>query len=59
MKQIAQIEIISANYLDIFKWLRKEMNLSIIEAKEKSNKRIIDFDGDYHKAIDFFNYLHA
>lgn len=59
MKQIAQVEIISANYLDVFKWLRKNMDwLNIKEAKEKSSQKIIDFDGDYEKAISMFNYLH-
>lgn len=50
MKQIAQVEIISANNLDVFKWLRKNMDwLNIKEAKEKSSQKIIDFDGDYEE----------
>lgn len=57
MKQIAKVEIISANSLDVFKWLRKEMNMDIKSAKELSNSTMIDFHGDYKKAIDFFNYL--
>jgi len=59
MKQLAQVEIFSAYYLDIFKWLRIEMShLTIKEAKEKSNQKLIDFDGDYYKAISLFNHLH-
>ena len=58
MEQIAQVEIISANYLDIFRWIRKEMEyLPIKEAKELSTQKVIDFDGDYEKATCFFNYL--
>jgi len=60
MKQVAQVKIISANHFDILKWLRIEMSwMSIKDVKEKSNQKIIDFDGDYEKAIKFFDYLHG
>lgn len=56
--QIAKVELISIHYLDVFKWLRKEFNLSIIEAKNISkNGTIIDFNGNIEKAISLYNYI--
>ena len=33
------------------------MNLSILEAKELSNQKVIDFNGDYIYAVKFYNHL--
>jgi Ni,Fe-hydrogenase maturation factor len=58
MEHLAKVEIVSAHFLDVFKWLRKEMDFSIIEAKELSKDgQIIDFRGDCNKALAFYNYL--
>ncbi len=59
MNNIAQVEILSADYLDIYKWLRKEMPWMVRkEALELSRRNLIDFNGDYEKAIMLYNYLH-
>lgn len=55
---MAQVRLIQIHYLDIFKWLRKEMNMSIIEAKDLSkNGTIIDFGNDSDKALQLYNHI--
>jgi hypothetical protein len=60
MNQIAKVELISVYYLDVYKWLRKEMDIPIVEAKNLSQSgNVIDFNGDIEKAISFYNYLNS
>lgn len=60
MEMIAKIELISISHLDVFKWLRKELNLGLLESNELSkNGKVIDFNGDIEQAIIFYNYLHS
>jgi hypothetical protein len=58
MTNINKVEIIQADTLDIYKWLRKNMDLTIKEASEISKSKIIDFLNNTQKALDFYMYLH-
>lgn len=59
MKQIAQVELIEVYHLDAYKWLRKNLGLSVAEANKLAWKgQIIPFD-DFKMAIRFYMYLNA
>lgn len=57
MKQVAQVELISVHHLDAFKWLRKNLNLSVAEANALAkNGQVVTFD-DFKMAVRFYMYL--
>jgi len=57
MKNICKVELISINKVEVFKYLRKYLNMDIAEAKEKAVEgQIIEFFNP-EEAIKFYNYL--
>lgn len=57
MKNICKVELISINRLEVFKYLRKHLNMDILEAKEKAAEgQSIEFF-NLEDAIKFYNYL--
>ncbi len=57
---MAHVKLIQVHYLDIFKWLRKEMNMSIIEAKDLSkNGAVVFFGNDFEKALDLYRHIQS
>lgn len=56
-KNLAQVIILQAHYLNVYKWIRTNMFLGIKESMDLSKSRVIDFYGDYNKAVEFYNYL--
>ena len=54
---MTQVIIKSGDFLTIFKWIRKNLNLGIRESKELAEKEIIDFYFDYDKALEFCEFL--
>jgi hypothetical protein len=59
MRQVAQVELIKVFHLDAYKWLRKNLGLSVSEAnKLAQNGQIVPFN-DFKMAIRFYMYLNA
>jgi len=43
--------------LDIYRWIRINLNLGLKESNDLAKTGLIDFYGDYKKAIEFYEYL--
>ena len=56
-KDIAIVKMLHVNRFDVFKWLRKNMDVSIKEANRLSKEKEIDFLGDIDLAFQFYKYL--
>lgn len=55
--QVARVELIQVHHIDVYKWLRKNLNLNVVEANHLSkNGSFVCFD-DFKMAMRFYLYL--
>ncbi len=58
MSQIARVHIIVCRQLEVASWLRAELQIGLKEAIDQSRDgSVVEFDGDYKRAIRFYEYL--
>lgn len=58
MKQVAKVEIISADVRDIYRWFRhNKPYMPLKDALDAAKQEIINFSDDYETAVNFYNYL--
>ena len=60
MKQFAMVAIIDADVRDIYRWFRYNKPwMSLKDALDAAKQEVINFNGDYETAVNFYNYLHG